>query len=129
MPVEIKVPTMGESVVEATVSRWLKNVGDSVSAGEAVVELETDKINVEVPADSEGVIERIDRKAGDTVVVGDVLGAVSSDGKTAPSPQPAVPESAAPLDVKPATDNGTKAAPEVESDERVAATPTAKQLA
>src|SRR5687768_3660077 len=120
MPVEIKVPTMGESVVEATVSRWLKNVGESVSAGEAVVELETDKINVEVPADSAGVIERIDRKAGDTVVVGDVLGAVSSDGKGAPSPQPSVAESA-PADVKPATDNGKKAAPVAESDERVAA--------
>jgi len=123
MPVEIKVPTMGESVVEATVSRWLKNVGDSVSAGEAVVELETDKINVEVAADSAGKIERIDRNAGETVVVGDVLGAVSSDGKAAPQAVEPVGQ------VGQAADNGKQVASEADSDTRVAATPTAKQLA
>ncbi len=123
MPVEIKVPTMGESVVEATVSRWLKNVGDSVTAGEAVVELETDKINVEVAADSAGTIERIDRNAGETVVVGDVLGAVSSDGKGA---QLAVEPAG---QVGQAADNGKQVAKEADSDTRVAATPTAKQLA
>ena len=126
MPVEIKVPAMAESVVEATVGRWLKHPGDSVSRDEPVVELETDKVNFEVNAEADGVLERIDHKEGDTVVVGDVLGSLSTDGKTArQAEKPA--ESAAGPTPKPPTDNGKQ--PEPESDERVAATPTAKQLA
>ena len=64
MPVEIRVPQLGESVVEATITRWLKKEGDAVAAGEAVVELETDKVNVEVPAEQDGVLQQItSRKA------------------------------------------------------------------
>src|SRR5688572_19785512 len=108
MPVEIKVPVMGESVVEATVSRWLKQVGGSVNAGESVVELETDKVNVEVPADSSGVIERIDHKEGASVVVGDVLAAPSTDGKAAPAPpQPPKPGGSTPATER--TGNGKQA--------------------
>ena len=127
MPVEIKVPEMGESVVEATISRWLKRVGDPVSAGEALVELETDKINVEVPADSAGVIERIDRKEGETVAVGDVLGSLSADGKAASREPAAAPEPAPAIPAKPAAANGAQKA--AEEEERTPATPTAKQLA
>jgi hypothetical protein len=57
--VELKVPELGESVMEATVGRWLKKVGDAVSAGEAVVELETDKVNLEVTAETDGVLQTI----------------------------------------------------------------------
>ena len=85
MAAEIKVPEMGESVIEATVGRWLKQVGEPVKAGEPLVELETDKINLEVGAQSAGVLARIDRPEGDTVNVGDVLGMVDS-AESVPTP-------------------------------------------
>ncbi len=76
MPVEIRVPQMGESVTEATILRWLKKEGDAVAAGEPIAELETDKVNVEVPAETGGVLQKIiARREGDTVAVGDILGA------------------------------------------------------
>lgn len=72
--IAIKVPPLGESIVEATVSRWLKNEGDAVAAGETLVELETDKITVEVPALKAGVLAKRARSDGDVVKVDDVLG-------------------------------------------------------
>ena len=69
----IKVPPLGESIVEATVSRWLKNEGDSVAPGETLVELETDKVTVEVPAMSSGVLKKRAHAEGDVVRVNDVL--------------------------------------------------------
>tara|TARA_Y100001970_G_scaffold282126_1_gene394337 strand:+ start:4037 stop:5347 length:1311 start_codon:yes stop_codon:yes gene_type:complete len=74
---KIIVPTLGESVTEATVSRWLKNQGEKVSADEPIVELETDKVNVEVPAPSNGILENISVKEGETVNVGALLGIVN----------------------------------------------------
>ena len=75
MTIEIKVPAMGESVSEATVARWFKKEGDAVVRDEPLLELETDKVTVEVPAPASGAIESIAVKAGDTVQVGAVLGA------------------------------------------------------
>jgi 2-oxoglutarate dehydrogenase E2 component (dihydrolipoamide succinyltransferase) len=69
----IKVPPLGESIVEATVSRWLKNEGDAVAPGETLVELETDKVTVEVPAMSSGVLKKRAHAEGDVVRVNDVL--------------------------------------------------------
>ncbi len=77
MSEKILVPVLGESISEATVSKWLKKQGDSVIADEAVVELETDKVNLEVPALTHGVIAEINAKEGDTVEVGAVLGVIS----------------------------------------------------
>ncbi len=71
---QILVPVLGESVTEATVSKWLKNEGDKVIVDEAIVELETDKVNVEVPAPSSGILEKISIKEGQTVNVGTLLG-------------------------------------------------------
>jgi 2-oxoglutarate dehydrogenase E2 component (dihydrolipoamide succinyltransferase) len=79
MAVEIVVPEMGESVVEATVSRWLKEEGDPVSVGEAIVELETEKVNLEVGAEQAGILKTIERQAGEDVQVGDVLAVVDED--------------------------------------------------
>ncbi len=76
MSTDIKVPTLGESVSEATVAKWLKQVGDSVSADEALVELETDKVTVEVNAPSAGIISEIAVNAGGTVAVGALLGRI-----------------------------------------------------
>ncbi len=78
---KIIVPTLGESVTEATVSKWLKNQGEKVSADEPIVELETDKVNVEVPAPSNGTLELISVKEGETVNVGALLGMVNGTSK------------------------------------------------
>ncbi|QBD83182.1 2-oxoglutarate dehydrogenase complex dihydrolipoyllysine-residue succinyltransferase [Ktedonosporobacter rubrisoli] len=74
MSAEIRVPTLGESIVDATVASWLKSEGDAVQRGEALVELETDKVNVEVNAEQDGVLQKIIKQSGDVVAVGDVLG-------------------------------------------------------
>ena len=78
---KIVVPVLGESVTEATVSKWLKAKGDSVSADEPLVELETDKVNVEVPAPSNGVLESISVQEGETVNVGAMLGMINGSEK------------------------------------------------
>ena len=88
MTIEIRVPALGESVSEATISKWFKSVGESVAADEPLVELETDKVTVEVPAASSGTISEIIAAEGDNVEVGSLLcaiieGTVSS--KTAPA--------------------------------------------
>ena len=80
MSEKILVPVLGESITEATVTKWLKKKGDNVVADEAVVELETDKVNLEVPAPASGVISEINSKDGDTVEVGAVLGMISEGG-------------------------------------------------
>jgi 2-oxoglutarate dehydrogenase E2 component (dihydrolipoamide succinyltransferase) len=77
MTTEIRVPTLGESVTEATVAQWFKQKGEAVSVDEPLVELETDKVTVEVPAPASGVIESIDVADGDTVEVGALLGAIA----------------------------------------------------
>ena len=96
MPAEIRVPQMGESVTEATILRWLKKEGDSVAAGEGIAELETDKVNVEVPADNAGIIQSFAHAEGDTVAVGDVLAVIGDAAapasvQAAPAQAPAAP--------------------------------------
>jgi len=77
MSEKILVPVLGESISEATVSKWLKNVGDVINADEAIVELETDKVNLEVPASISGVLSEINSNEGEVVKVGSVLGFIS----------------------------------------------------
>ncbi len=96
MGVEIKVPQLGESVSEATVARWLKKPGEAVAADEAVVELETDKVTLEVNAPQAGTLSDIAAKEGDSVTVGALLGTIgesgatpAKSGKAAPKPEPA----------------------------------------
>ena len=81
MSEEILVPDLGESITEATVLKWLKKKGETVNVDEAIVELETDKVNLEVPTPISGVLSEINSKNGDTVEVGAVLGLISQ-GKT-----------------------------------------------
>ena len=80
MSEKIVVPTLGESITEATVSKWLKKKGDSVEADEPIVELETDKVNLEVPSPVSGVLSEINFKDGTVVEVGAFLGSVSENG-------------------------------------------------
>src|SRR6476660_7753017 len=87
MPVNIVVPEVGESIVDARVAKWLKKAGDAVAAGEPVVELETDKVDVEVAAPRAGVIASIAHGDGSDVKIGDVLGTIDgSPAETAGSP-------------------------------------------
>jgi 2-oxoglutarate dehydrogenase E2 component (dihydrolipoamide succinyltransferase) len=106
---EIRVPTLGESVTEATIGQWFKKPGDAVKADEPLVELETDKVTVEVPAPASGVMGEIVAKEGETVEVGALLGTVGDgDGKAA------APAAAAPKDDK----KEAKPAPEKAKDEQ-----------
>ena len=82
MSKKIIVPTLGESITEATVSRWLKNVGDQIESDEPLVELETDKVNIEVPSPASGVLAEIKFENGKTVEVGSELGIIEPNGKT-----------------------------------------------
>jgi len=133
MATNITVPALGESVVEATIARWLKKEGDVVKAGEAVVELETDKVDLEVPAEKDGVLGKIQRQAGEDVQIGDVLGMIeegaaagaAADGadksRATPSQDAAPSKETAPA----AAQESTPATPA--KDER--ATPVAKRVA
>jgi 2-oxoglutarate dehydrogenase E2 component (dihydrolipoamide succinyltransferase) len=127
MSIQIKVPAMGESVTEATVSKWFKKQGDTVKRDEPLLELETDKVTVEVPAPADGAIESISVEEGATVQVGAVLGAIAEGAKgstaaAAPAKKPAAPAKPAPAKTeapKPATVPAT-AAPIMPSVRRIA---------
>ncbi len=103
MSTEIRVPTLGESITEATITKWFKKEGEEVAADEPLVELETDKVMVEVPAPSAGVLSEIVAKDGDTVEVGALLGAIGKGSGAAASasakaaPAPAAAPAAAPV--------------------------------
>ncbi len=88
MSVEIRIPTLGESIVDATIAAWYKHEGDTVNKGDALVELETDKINVEVTAEESGTLQKIIKQEGDTVAVDEVIGLISEGS--------ALPQAAAP---------------------------------
>jgi 2-oxoglutarate dehydrogenase E2 component (dihydrolipoamide succinyltransferase) len=106
---EIRVPTLGESVTEATIGRWFKKAGDAVAVDEPLVELETDKVTIEVPAPSAGVLGEISAKDGDTVAVGALLGqinvgAAGAAAKPAAAPaKPAAPPPPQPVAAAPAS--------------------------
>ena len=97
---EIRVPALGESVTEATIGKWFKKPGEAVAVDEPVVELETDKVTIEVPSPAAGVLADIAAKDGDTVAVGAVLGQIKEGAggaaKSAPAATPSVTPSAFP---------------------------------
>jgi 2-oxoglutarate dehydrogenase E2 component (dihydrolipoamide succinyltransferase) len=125
MPVEIVMPQAGESVTSGVISRWLKSPGDAVRRDEPVVEVETDKVNLEVPAPSAGVLAAQQVKVGDTIAIGQVLGIIDPSG--APAAGAPVPKG----DPAPAARvEEPKAAPAPQVDAAdVRATPLAKKLA
>jgi len=127
MPVEIRVPALGESVVDATISKWLKQEGDTVTAGEAIVELETDKVNIEVPVEQDGTLTQIVKQEGDTVGIGEVLALVDGGTPTTvAAPSGAAEQAPATSDQAPALATETPAA-----NERVEApvNPAARRVA
>ena len=140
MSVDITVPALGESIVEATVGRWLKSEGEAITQGEAVVELETDKVNMEVAAESSGVLISIRRGEGETVNIGDVLGTVGDQSSSDASGEQARAESptSAPATAEqtaPSQPNGVRAAssaaPSAEANggESGRSTPLARRIA
>ena len=139
--IEIKVPPLGESIVEATISRWLKKDGDQVAAGETLVELETDKVTVEVPAPKAGVLTTRSKNDGDVVKVGDLLGqldesaagaavaaAPSAPAASPPSQPTPAPAAATPSPAPTATTQPAPSAPPPPPTE-VRASPAAQRVA
>ncbi|THD46421.1 MAG: 2-oxoglutarate dehydrogenase complex dihydrolipoyllysine-residue succinyltransferase [Bradyrhizobium sp.] len=118
MVTEIRVPTLGESISEATVGKWFKQRGDAVKADEPLVELETDKVTLEVNAPAAGVLSEIAAETGATVAIGALLGGVSTDAasaanaKATPSPAPAPARPAAPATAAPPAPAAAKLAAE-----------------
>jgi len=132
MSIDIKVPAMGESVTEATVARWFKKEGDAVKRDEPLLELETDKVTVEVPSPADGAIESIAVQQGATVTVGAILGAIAEGaaGKTsavpasnpdAAKPSPAQPKAEAPKAAARAAEAPAEAPKAMPSAQRIAA--------
>src|SRR5580700_9253699 len=105
MTTQIVVPPMGESVSEATVAKWLKKVGDPVRMDEPLVELETDKVTLEVNASTAGVISEIKVPQGGNVGVGAVLGVIQEGAASVSSPSASATTSAPPQAAKPAANN------------------------
>jgi len=144
MATEIKVPPLGESIVEATVGRWLKREGESVSKGDPVVELETEKVNMEVTANGSGVLGQIVKQEGETVNIGDTLAVIASAAdarppvptrparlRPQPAPQPPTQPASPPPAPAPAlaTQPPTQPATQVSNQDAVRATPLARRMA
>ena len=128
MSIDIKVPEMGESIVEATVGAWVKNEGDIIEAGETILELETEKVNLEVTAPASGQLENVNISEGEIVNVGTVLGTINPDVIEADNNSEKQPAT-----VKDDSDNSTT---EIENDQQdensnseINITPLAKNLA
>ncbi len=134
---EIKVPEMGESITEGTVSKWVVKEGDTVSQGDVLLELETDKVNLEISAEEDGVIESITRQEGDTVQVGESVGVIGagSGAPKAPAAPPAkeeAPAAKAPANEQarePKTDLATAVAAGKPDNGDTIASPAARKLA
>lgn len=124
MSTEIRVPTLGESVTEASIGQWYKKVGDAVAADEPIVELETDKVTIEVPAPASGVLEAIAAQPGETVDVGALLGAIAAGAAAAAS----APAAAAPTPAKTEVPAANAAGPEPVKPTDRAPAPSAQKL-
>lgn len=122
------VPPLGESIVEATVARWLKSEGDSVAAGETVVELDTDKITVEVPAQRPGVLVKRAVNEGDVVKIGGELGTIDESAAAGAS-APAAPQSAPEGTQQPATSDAAASSPPSDNTGTSKSAPAARRLA
>lgn len=133
---EVKVPELAESITEGTIAEWLKSVGDQVEKGENIVELETDKVNVEVISEVSGVLSEIKAEEGETVEVGSVIAVVSdgeaqstsNDSKETEKQEEPPKEDAAKTEA-PSPKQEEKEESEASSNERVQATPSARKLA
>jgi 2-oxoglutarate dehydrogenase E2 component (dihydrolipoamide succinyltransferase) len=125
---QILVPTLGESVSEATVAQWLKKEGEAVKVDEPIVELETDKVTLEVNATEDGVIAKIIVGEGDTVEVGALLGEMDAGGAANDAPAPAAEAAPAPVEAAPAPVAAAPAAPAAEASADVKTSPAVRKM-
>ncbi|MEK4029789.1 MULTISPECIES: 2-oxoglutarate dehydrogenase complex dihydrolipoyllysine-residue succinyltransferase [Bacillaceae] len=128
---EIKVPELAESITEGTIAQWLKKPGDVVEKGEYIVELETDKVNVEVISEEAGVIQELKAEEGDTVEVGQVIAIVGEGNGAAPAPVEEAAPAAAPQqeEAKPAQEVVKEAPAAQDAKQRPIASPAARKMA
>lgn len=130
---EIKVPELAESISEGTIAQWLKQPGDYVEQGEYLLELETDKVNVELTAEESGVLQEVLKDSGDTVQVGEIIGTISEGAGESSAPAPS--EKAESKDSEKEEKQAEPAAKEVseeaqaEAKSRTIASPSARKLA
>jgi pyruvate dehydrogenase E2 component (dihydrolipoamide acetyltransferase) len=139
MPTDIVMPQMGESIVEGTITKWLKKPGDKIQRDEPLFEISTDKVDAEIPAPASGVLSEIKVTEGTTVQVNTVVGTISSDGegaaakpaapekKAAPAPPVPKAEAAAPAPSAPAP--SAPATPKHEEDEHARSSPLVRKIA
>ena len=111
MRIEVKVPQLPESVAEATLVNWHKKPGEAVKRDENLIDIETDKVVLELPAPGDGVLAEITRPDGSTVTSNDVIAVIDTDGKVPGAAAPAKPVAAAPAPGTPATPVSTAGAP------------------
>ena len=95
MPTDIIMPQMGESIVEGTITKWLKKTGDKVQRDEPLFEISTDKVDAEIPSPAAGILQEIKVAEGATVQVNTVVGTIAADGEAAAAPKASAPEPAA----------------------------------
>ncbi|ARJ51838.1 dihydrolipoyllysine-residue succinyltransferase [Staphylococcus lutrae] len=131
---EVKVPELAESITEGTIAEWLKQVGDTVEKGEAILELETDKVNVEVVSEEEGTIQELLAEEGDTVEVGQAIAVIGEGSATTPSndnknSSDSKKSDASNVQEEKEADQSEKASERPSSNERINATPSARRAA
>ncbi|ENQ3079564.1 2-oxoglutarate dehydrogenase complex dihydrolipoyllysine-residue succinyltransferase [Bacillus cereus] len=130
--IEIKVPELAESITEGTISQWLINVGDKVEKGASVVELETDKVNVEIIAEDSGIVSKLLGEPGDTVEIGDVIAVLDANGAAAvstPAPAPKQEVAEAPKAEAEAPAPNTAPMQGLPNTDRPIASPAARKMA
>ncbi|MGG0238768.1 2-oxoglutarate dehydrogenase complex dihydrolipoyllysine-residue succinyltransferase [Bacillus rhizoplanae] len=130
--IEIKVPELAESITEGTISQWLINVGDKVEKGASVVELETDKVNVEIIAEDSGIVSQLLGEPGDTVEIGDVIAVLDANGTAVSTPAPAEPKqevTEAPKAEAPSAAPNKTALQGLPNTDRPIASPAARKMA
>jgi len=129
MSVEIRVPALGESIVDAVIASWLKHEGDVVKQGDAVVELETDKVNVEVSAEQSGMLQKILKQEGDVVAVGDVLGLIAESVEVSTVPRLEAAAAQQPSEREQANTNGQQQPALTVGDGQRTVSPLARRIA
>ncbi len=129
MPAEVRVPVLGESIVDATVGAWLKREGDQVEAGEALVQLETEKVNLDVAADQAGVLGKIAAREGETVHPGDVLATIDAGSRAPAAPEKRSTDAPSAAASVPSPADATVPPPAEDEADRPHASPVARRMA
>src|SRR5450432_2992818 len=131
MPTDIVMPQMGESIVEGTITKWLKKTGDKVLRDEPLFEISTDKVDAEIPSPAAGILQEIKVAEGATVQVNTVVGTIAADGEAAAAPKAAAPEPAKKEAPKPpaAAPQPEPAAASSEEDEHARSSPLVRKIA